>query len=55
MAKKISTVETNAPEKDTRAELINFIKAKAPTLFDRDPVLTGNVGAFADEIIKLFE
>lgn len=38
-----------------REELIALLKAKTPTLFDRDPTLTGNVEALAEEIISLLK
>lgn len=37
----------------TKRDVIAYIRAKAPTLFDRDPVLTGNVEKFAEEIIRI--
>ena len=38
-------------EKRTKLKLL--IEHRTPTLFDRQPTLTGNVNAFIDEIIKI--
>lgn len=49
--KKITSVETI--ETNKKEELVSLLKAKTPTLFDRDPVITGDVNKLADEILEL--
>ena len=34
-------------------ELKTFLKTKTPTLFDRHPVLTGNLDKFVNEILEI--
>lgn len=48
--KKITNEE---PVSDIKTELITFLKAKLPTMFDRDPVVTGDVNKLAGEILDL--
>jgi len=33
--------------------LVALLKAKTPTLFNRDPVIVGDVNKLADEILEL--
>jgi len=47
--------EKKTPKVDKKGELLAYLKVKTPTLFDRDPTLTGNLEAFADEIIKIIK
>jgi len=49
--KKLSSVET--VETNKKEMLVNLLKTKTPTLFDRDPVMTGNVNKLADDILEL--
>jgi len=48
--------KTKKVEKVNKSEeLKTFLKAKTPTLFDRDPVLTGNLDLFVEEILKIVQ
>ncbi len=36
-----------------KEELLTLLKAKTPRLFDRDPMITGNLDKFADQILEI--
>lgn len=50
MFKKKITSEARV---DKKTELIKMLEKKLPTMFDRDPVITGNLNKLAEEILEL--
>lgn len=42
-------------KEDSRAKLRAFLLKRLPSMFDRDPVITGNVDLLVADIISLLE
>lgn len=40
---------------DRKSALKMFLNKRLPSMFDRDPVITGDVGRLAEEIINLLK
>jgi len=50
---KESTESTSSKQENKKDLLVALLKAKTPVLFDREPVLTGDVNKLADDILEL--
>jgi hypothetical protein len=52
--KKDTKEEVKEAVKENKKELlVALLKAKTPTLFNRDPVIVGDVNKLADDILEL--
>jgi len=60
MFKKEKTIketikETFTNKTDKKEVLVKFLKAKMPTMFNRDPDIVGDVNKFAEDILELIK